>query len=105
MIYVQRVLSRVYIPYYGGGDLSMDQMVCCVHFLQENNMLKNYQGGQLTLHAGLGYAIGEIGYGNGLSGGVGAVVGEVSGEAAYNRDYSKESASKLALLSGALTGF
>ena len=52
----------------------------------------------------LGYTIGEIGYGNGLLGGVGAVVGEVIGSEAYDRGYSKESALKIASISGALSG-
>ena len=65
----------------------------------------NYSRQMERMNTTLGYAIGEIGYGNGLSGGVGAVVGEVSGEYFYNnKGYDRETSVKLAGLYGGIAG-
>ena len=59
---------------------------------------------QLALHATLGYAVGEIGYGNGLSGGVGAVVGEVTADYLGSKGYSNQAIIGSAKLTGAISG-
>jgi len=68
---------------------------------------------QLLLHAGLGYAMGEVGYGNGLAGAAGGVIGELTAmtyaesqlnKGNYDIDDIKKTSIALAEVTGAAVG-